>query len=84
MHTIVDLLHHMDQLRPRPLETTATCQRFEWNLGNLRKCLVTLEQAGIVRYLGGDRWQLDVTHMGRGVAVDAAQRAGIDIHFRYD
>ncbi len=81
--TIVDLLGHMDRLRPEPLDAIVTTQLYEWRLGALRRCLIDLERAGIVRFLGQDRWQLKAKYADADAAVRAARNAGIDIDQRH-
>ncbi len=56
--TVTDMLRHIDRLRPEALDATVTAQLYEWRLGALRRCLVVLERAGIVCFLGQDRWKL--------------------------
>ncbi len=81
--TVVDLLRHMARLRPEPLNAIVTIQLYEWRLGALRKCLVVLEKAGIVRYLGRDRWKLSSSYVDADAAVHAARSAGVSVDQRH-
>jgi hypothetical protein len=77
MLEIIDLLSHMGRLHPEPLEAFATSQSKEWRLGELRSCLIDLERAGIVHFLGRDRWKLCAEHRDVDAALRAARGAGV-------
>jgi hypothetical protein len=73
MLEINDLLHHMGRLHPEPLEAFATSESKEWRLGELRSCLVVLERAGIVQFMGRDRWLLSADLKDADMALCAAR-----------
>ena len=77
--TVVNVLRHIERLKPEPLDVLETIQASGWGLAALRHCLVSLEGAGIVRFLGGDRWELVGKRTDARTAVEAARRAGIDV-----
>jgi DNA-binding IclR family transcriptional regulator len=77
--TVVNVLRHMERLQPEPLDVMETIQLSGWGLAALRHCLVSLEGAGIIRFLGRDRWRLVPEYSDAKMAVEGARRAGVDV-----
>ncbi len=69
---VLNLLRHMDRLKPEALDVIETIQSSGWGVDALKHCLMSLEGAGIVRFLGGDRWELVGEHTDAKTAVEAA------------
>jgi hypothetical protein len=59
--TLDDVLREVAHLCPEPFEPAIAAERHGWSLAAVRRCLVDLERACIVKFLPGDRWLLRET-----------------------